>query len=171
MQTVLWYALADRYGCDDADRSAGSGPWSKGVRHSGVRTCDVIRVPRRASEGIQQLGVVFTLVSVVDCSVLNWVEQKELRGLVSDDRLFGRVAEPGWMLMDFNNNFKCRMGGEDLFHIQFNPKLWNLRPLLKDPGEAMRVPVWPEAYAHVEENQQVRLSGSRSLPYQCPRYP
>ena len=25
------------------------------------------------------------LVSVVDCSVLNWVEQKELRGLVSDD--------------------------------------------------------------------------------------
>ena len=28
------------------------------------------------------------LVSVVDCSVLNWVEQKELRGLASDDRLF-----------------------------------------------------------------------------------
>ena len=35
------------------------------------------------------------LVSVVDCSVLNWVEQKELRGLASDDRLFGRIAEPG----------------------------------------------------------------------------
>ena len=48
------------------------------------------------------------LVSVVDCSVLNWVEQKELRGLASDDRLFGRIAEPGWVLMDFNNNFKCR---------------------------------------------------------------
>ena len=29
------------------------------------------------------------LVSVVDCSVLNWVEQRELRGLASDDRLFG----------------------------------------------------------------------------------
>ena len=28
------------------------------------------------------------LVSVVDCSVLNWVEQKELRGLASDDRHF-----------------------------------------------------------------------------------
>ena len=35
------------------------------------------------------------LVSVVDCSVLNWVEQKELRGLASDDRLFGKIAEPG----------------------------------------------------------------------------
>ena len=54
------------------------------------------------------------LVSVVDCSVLNWVEQKELRGLASNGRLFGRIAEPGWMLMVFNNNFKCRMGSEDL---------------------------------------------------------
>ena len=54
------------------------------------------------------------LVSVLDCSVLNWVEQKELRGLASYDRLLGRIAEPGWMLMDFNNNFKCRMGREDL---------------------------------------------------------
>ena len=29
------------------------------------------------------------LVSVVDRSVLNWVEQSELRGLASDDRLLG----------------------------------------------------------------------------------
>ena len=50
------------------------------------------------------------LVSVVGCSVLNWLEKKELRGLASDDRLFGRIAELGWLLMDFNNNFKCRMG-------------------------------------------------------------
>ena len=63
------------------------------------------------------------LVSVVDCSVLNWVEQKKLRGLASDDRLFGRVAGPGWMLMDFNNNFKCSMGVENLSHVEFNPKL------------------------------------------------
>ena len=111
------------------------------------------------------------LISVVDCSVLNWVEQKELRGLASDDRLFGRIAEPGWVLMDFNNNFKCRMGREDLSHVQFNPKLWNLRPVVKDSGEAMRVPLLPEAYAHGKENQQAWLSGSRPLPDQCPRYP
>ena len=110
------------------------------------------------------------LVSVVGCSVLIWVEQKELRGLASDDRLFRRIAEPDLVLMDFNNKFKCRMGREDLFHVQFNPKLWNLRPVVKDSGEAMRVPIWPEAYAHVKENQQAWLSGSKPLPEQCPRY-
>ena len=101
------------------------------------------------------------LVSVVDCSVLNWVEQNELRGLASDDRLFGRLAEPGWVLMDFNNHFNCLMVREDLSHVQFNPKLWNLRAVVKDSGEAIRVPLWPEAYAHVNENQQAWLSGSR----------
>ena len=111
------------------------------------------------------------LVSVVDCFVLNWVEQKELRGLVIDDRLFGRVEEPGWMLMDFNNNFKRRIGGEDLSHIQFNPKLWSLRLVVKNSGDAMRVPAWPEAYALFKENQQVWLAGSRPLPDQCSRYP
>ena len=103
--------------------------------------------------------------------MLNWVERKELRGLASDDRLFGRIAEPGLVLMDFNINFKCRMGREDLFHVQFNPMLWNLRPVAKDSGEAMRVPLWPEAYAHVKENQQAWPSGSRPLLDQCHRYP
>ena len=63
------------------------------------------------------------------------------------------------------------MGREDLSHAQLNPKLWNLRPVVKDSGEAMRVPLFPEAYAHVKENQQAWLSGSRPLPDQCPRYP
>ena len=111
------------------------------------------------------------LVSVVDCSVLIWVAQSELRRLASDDRLFGRKAEPGWVLMDFNNQFKCRMGREDLSHIQFNPKLWNLRPVVKDTGEAVRVPQLPGAYTHAKENQQTWLPGSRPLPDQCPRYP
>ena len=106
------------------------------------------------------------IVSVVDCSVLNWVEQKELRRLASDDRLFGRIAEPGWVLMDFNNSLKCRMGDVDDIHFQFNLKLCNLRPVAKDTGEAMRVPAWPEAYAHVKENQFAWLAGSRPLPSQ-----
>ena len=89
--------------------------------------------------------------------MLNWVEQNELRGLANDDRLFGKIAGPGWILMDFNNNLKCRMGGEDFSHIHFNPKLWNLRPIAKDSGEAMRVPAWPEAYAHLRENQHVPM--------------
>ena len=111
------------------------------------------------------------LVSVVDCSVLNWVEQRELRGLTSDERLFGRKVEPGWVFMDFNNNFNCRMGREDFSHIQFNPKLWNLRTVVKDSGAARRVPLLPEANAHMKENHQAWLSGSRPLPDQCPLYP
>ena len=122
-------------------------------------------------EAYRNSVVYVNLVSVVDCSVLNWVEQRELRGLASDDRLLGRIAEPGWVLMDFNNTFKCRMGRKDLSHIQFNPKLWNLRPVVKDTGAAMRVPLLPEAYAHAKENQQAWLSGSRPLPHQCHRYP
>ena len=104
------------------------------------------------------------LVSVVDCSVLNWVEQSELRRLASDDRLFGRIAEPGWVLMDFNNHFKCRMGREDLSHIQFNPKLWNLRPVVKDTGEAVRVPQLPGAYTHAKENQQTWIVQAAAGP-------
>ena len=101
----MWHAFAHRSGCNNADRSAGSGPWTKGVCHGGVRTVDVIRVSRRTSNSVLHLN----LVSVVECSVLNWVEQKELRGQASDDRLFGRIAEPGWLLMDFNNRLECRM--------------------------------------------------------------
>ena len=54
----MWHALADGSGCHDADRSAGSDSWTKGVRHGGVWTRDVICVPRCASNGIQELGVV-----------------------------------------------------------------------------------------------------------------
>ena len=61
MQTVLWHALTDRSGCNDADRSAGSGPWTERVRHGGVRTRDVICIPGRASEGILELDVVCRL--------------------------------------------------------------------------------------------------------------
>ena len=101
--------------------------------------------------------------------MLNWVEQRELRGLASDDRLFGRVAEPGWKLTKFNTKFKCRMRGDDLANVQFNPKLWNLRPIVKDSREAMRVPAWPAAYAHMKDNQQTWFSGSDLLPDKCSR--
>ena len=78
------------------------------------------------------------LFSVVDCSVLNWVEQRGAER-VDQRRL---VFLPGWLLMGFNNHFKCRTGREDLSHVQFNPKLWNLRPVVKDSGDTMLVPLW-----------------------------
>ena len=54
----MWHALADRSGCYDADQSAGSNSRIAGIRYGGVWTCDVIRVPGRTSEGIQELCVV-----------------------------------------------------------------------------------------------------------------
>ena len=112
------------------------------------------------------------LVSVVNCSALNWVEQRELRRLASEDRLFGRIAKPGWMLMNLNNSFKCRLGGENLSNAQANPKLWNLRPIVKGTKEAVKIPAWPETCAHVKENQENHVvAGSNPLPDRCPLYP
>ena len=68
------------------------------------------------------------LVTVVELFVLNCVEQRELRGLASDDRLFGRISEPGWVLKDLNNSSKCRMGGENLSNVQFNPRFRTYDP-------------------------------------------
>ena len=123
MQTVLWHALADGSGCHDADRSAGSDSWTTRVVTVVYGPVMSFAFPDVRVKAYRNSVLYVNLVSVVDCSVLNWVEQKELKGLASDDRLFGRIAEPGWVLLDFNNNFKYRMGREDLSHVQFNPKL------------------------------------------------
>ena len=82
-------------------------------------------------EAYRQSVLYVNLVSVVDCSVLKWVEQKELRGLANEDRLFGRIAETGWVLVDLNSSFKCKTGGENLSNGQFNLKLLNLRPIIR----------------------------------------
>ena len=108
------------------------------------------------------------LVSVVVCFKL---AKRELRGLASEDRLFGRITEPGWVLMDLNNNSKCRMCGENLSNVQFNPILWNLRAIIRGTKEAVKIPVWPETYAHVKENQDTWLAGSDPLPDMFPLYP
>ena len=73
--------------------------------------------------------------------------------------------------MDLNNSFKCRMGGENLSNLQFNPKLWNSRPIIKGTKEAVKIPAWPETYAHVKENQNTWLAGSDPLPDRCLLYP
>ena len=96
MQAVLLHALADRSGRDDADLreffTVMYGPVVSFV------------FPDVLVKAYRNSVLYVNLVSVVDCSVLNWVEQKELRGLASDDRLFGRIAVPGCVFMGFNNN-------------------------------------------------------------------
>ena len=48
------------------------------------------------------------LVSVADCSVLNWVEQRELRRLASQDRLFGRLDADGFQQQLLMSNGRRR---------------------------------------------------------------
>ena len=107
---MLWHALADRFGYHDADQSVGSDSRTARIRHGGVWTGDVFRVPGRASQGKQEFGVVCHpgLSRGLFRAELGRTEGAE--GLASDDRLFGRIAEPGWVLMNFKNHFKCRMG-------------------------------------------------------------
>ena len=74
--------------------------------------------------------------------------------MASAERLFGKTAETGWMLTDFNNSFKCQMSGDDLSKVQLDPRLWNLRPVVKCTKHAEKIPAWLETYAHVKEHQE-----------------
>ena len=91
-----------------------------------------------------------SILNVNLVSVWDWVVQQELRRYASDDRFFGRVAGPGWMLMDSNKHFKTGWSAKTA-KDQFNPKIRNLRRLVKASLGAMRVPACPEAYTHVKK--------------------
>ena len=92
-------ALVDRLGSNDADRSTRAdlriericdcGVWTYSGTVYGPTVLD-IRV-----EAYRHSVLYVNLVSVVDCSVLSWIEQRDLRRLASDDRLFGKTSEPG----------------------------------------------------------------------------
>ena len=68
------------------------------------------------------------LISAVDGSVLNWCEQHVLRELMSEDLLFGKIAEPEMTVVNFDDHFRDRMGEVERGHIEVFPELWNLRP-------------------------------------------
>ena len=116
MQTKLWHAFADRSGCNNADPLALVQGLRKFVKVVYGLVISYV-FPDVQVKAYRNSVLYGNLLSVVDCSVLNWVEQKELRKLCSENRIFGRIAEPGWILMDFNNSFRCRMGDIDLSHI------------------------------------------------------
>ena len=50
------------------------------------------------------------LISAVDRSVLNWCEQYVLRELMSEDLLFGKIAESEMTVINFDDHFRDRMG-------------------------------------------------------------
>ena len=74
------------------------------------------------------------------------------------------------MLLILNNSFKCRTDGDDLPNFQFSLKLSNLRPVIRGTKD-VKIPSWPETYAHVKEHQETWLAVSRPLQDSCPHYP
>ena len=63
------------------------------------------------------------LISAVDGSALKWYEQHELRELMSEDLLFAKISEPAMTVINFEDNFRDRMGEVDRGHIEVFPKL------------------------------------------------
>ena len=110
------------------------------------------------------------LVSAVDGSVLNWCEQHVLRELMSEDLLFGKIAEPEMTVVNFDDYFRDCMGEVERGHLEVFPKLWNLWPYDKTNGEITRIPRLTAAYHKVREETK-DLGDYEKLPEEIPEFP
>ena len=110
------------------------------------------------------------LISAVDGSVLNWCEQHVLRELMSEDLLFGKIAEPEMTVVKFDDHFRDRMVEVERGHIEIFPKLWNLMPYEETNGEITRIPRVTAAYHKVR--QETKDWGDyEKLPEEIPEFP
>ena len=110
------------------------------------------------------------LISAVEGSVLNWCEQQVLRELMSEDLLFGKIAEPEMTVVKFDDHFRDRMGEVERELIEVFPKLWNLRPYDKTNSEITRVPRLTAAYHKVREETK-DWGDYEKLPEENPEFP
>ena len=94
------------------------------------------------------------LISAVDGNVLNWCEQHVLRELMSEDLLFGKIAEPKMTVVN----------------IEVFPKLWNLRPYDKTNGEITRIPRLT-AECHKVREETKDWGGYEKLPEEISEFP
>ena len=109
------------------------------------------------------------LISAADRSVLNWYEQHILRELMSEDLLFGKIAEPEMTVIIFDDHFRDRMGKVERGHFDVFPKLWNLRPYDKTKGEITRIPCLTTAYHKVREETK-GWGDYKKLPEEIPEF-
>ena len=106
----------------------------------------------------------------LDGSVLNWCEQHVLRELMSENLLFGKIAEPEMTVVNVDDNFRDRMGEVERGHIEVIPKLWNLRPYDKTNGEISRIPRLTAAYRKVREETK-DWGDYKKLAEEIPQFP
>ena len=110
------------------------------------------------------------LISAVDGSVLNWCVQHILRELMSEDLLFGKIAEPETAVVNFDDHFRDRMGELERGHIEVFPKLWNLRPYDKTNIEVTTIPRLTAACHKVREETK-DWGDYENLPEDIPEFP
>ena len=110
------------------------------------------------------------LISAMEGSVLNWFEQHVLRELLSEDLLFGKLAEPEMTVVNFDDHFRDRMGEVERGHLEVLPKLWKLRLYDKTNGEITRIPRLTTAYHKVREETK-DWGDYEKLPEEIPEFP
>ena len=107
------------------------------------------------------------LISAVAGKALNWFEQHALREMMSEDLLFAKISEPQMTVINFDDNFRDRMGEVNRGHIEVFPKLWNLRPINKTNGEVTRIPRLTASYHKVREETK-GWGDYKKLPEEIP---
>ena len=89
---------------------------------------------------------------------------------MSEDLLFGKIAEPEMTVVNFDDHFRGCMGEVERGHIEVFPKLWNLRPYDKTNGEISRIPRLTAAYHKVREETK-DWGDYEKLPEEIPEFP
>ena len=101
---------------------------------------------------------------------MTYALQHVLRELMSEDLLFGKIAEPEIMVVMFDDHFRDRMREVERWRIEVFPKLWNLRPYDKTNGEITRSPRLTTAYHKVREETK-DWGDYEKLPEEIPEFP
>ena len=89
---------------------------------------------------------------------------------MSEDLLFGKIAEPEMPVVNFDDHFRDCMGEVERGHIEVFPKLWNLRPYERTKGEITRIPRLTAAYHKVREETK-DWGDYEKLPEEIPEFP
>ena len=124
--------------------------------------------PRIGTYGRSALHL--SLISVIHGSTLYWCAQNVLREAMSQDLLFGKLADSELIAINFNNHFGDRMGEVEREHVKVYPKFRNLRPYDKTNREMSRIPILLTAYRKLRKKTK-NWNDFRRLTVEIPEQP
>ena len=86
---------------------------------------------------------------------------------MSEDLFFAKISEQEMTVINFDDQFRDRIGELDRGHIEVFPKLWNLRPDKKTNGEATRI-LLLMASSHKVREETKGWDDYKKLPEEIP---